>query len=397
MSESLDDDSDLSEHCGSEDDENNDHPSVGWEEEEGRSVDGAQEPQLEGEVTLLAAMMVQHAYRAWRSLRLMRFERHMRELARCVVCHDECVRMIRCSNGHGVCVGCQLNTHDLRCPLCREYRSCDVDASFESMLRATHVTFRCQTCQRSVASTVCEHHRAWCCQHRFTCPHAMCTHTCLGADLAEHSLRLHSRHTHKVRPGGDGAHHVVAAFPPSHDLTVFVLGDSGIAVLVSLTQVRRMTMMGPSSTPSQHEVLVQLHLRAIYPSPDAPAIVCTVRQLRVHDCSIPNSWVEEHRHGLITPVVASRESLSETFYEGPIVKPRVALTESSETPFVQAGACPPDTSLSAHARRFGLRDVGLVGSSVTVPPKDAHTRVALLHMSFRCVDERVGNVWSLAV
>lgn len=347
----------------------------------------------------IAAIVVQHWFRTRRSLRLLSFERRIRDMARCVVCHDECVHMIRCSNSHGVCVGCQLNAmHDLRCPVCREYRGCDVDASFESMLRAAHVTFRCQTCQRSVASTMCEYHRAWCSQHRFTCPHTVCSHSCVGRDFADHCLRLHSRHTHKLHPTRDGAHHVVAAFPPSHDLTVFVLGDHGIAVLVSLTQVRRMSMLGSASASmSPNDVLVHLHLRAIYPSHAAPAVVCTVRQLRVHDCSTPNSWVEEHRHGLITPVVASREGLHETFYDGPVVKPRVALVESVETAFVAASTCPPDTSVVASARRFGLRDVGLVGSTMTVPSKDAHTRVALLHLSFRCMDEAVADVWNLTV
>lgn len=341
----------------------------------------------------LAVLQLQHAFRTRRSRRLAHLEAHLRDMARCVVCADECVRMVRCANGHGVCVGCQLNSVvlDQRCPVCREHRSATaVDASFESLARAARVAFRCQTCQASVLAGECEDHRAWCTHHHFTCPHPTCAHSCLAADMGAHWRQIHARHTHSVP--GDGEYHVVAAFPPSthEDLTAFVLGDDReTTVIVSLTQQVRRVPVSISSYAA--DVLVQLHLRAIYPSRDAPAVVCTMRQLRVPDCGgVPNAWVEEHRHGLVVPVVASREGLRETFYDGPVIKPRSTLLADDDVmkPLVCVGAPPTDPTVATRVRRYGLRDVG------GAPAAAGNVRVALFHFTFRCVDETIGHAWS---
>ena len=55
----------------------------------------------------------------------------MHGMSRCVVCHDECVRAVRCRNYHAVCVGCEMGTADNRCPMCRATRSTQFDSTFE--------------------------------------------------------------------------------------------------------------------------------------------------------------------------------------------------------------------------------------------------------------------------
>jgi hypothetical protein len=146
----------------------------------------------------------------------------------------------------------------------------------------------------------------------------------------------------------------------------------------------------PNSHVGQADVLLQLHMRAVYSSPNAFALVALVRQMRLIDCDdVYNSWVEEHRHGIVVPIVAPRESLDEGAYDGPVVKPRVALTETPETAFVVSAGTLNHKLLAAHARRYGLRDIH-PSSYISCP---IHMRTAFFQISFRCLDERISDAW----
>lgn len=368
------------------------HLATEVQREEKRSGYMREEEEEEEERVCVAAKTIQRSFRSRRrsGSRLRAFDELVKDMSRCVICHDECVRMMRCQNGHGVCEGCNMSSTDPRCPLCRDVRSTEVDKTFERIVVATQVQLTCQTCKKRVTAATCEFHRNWCPQHKFTCPFNSCSQTLPANELARHVLQCHGTRTQRVRTQNDGAYRIFASFPAtSNDVSVIVLEDD-TCIVVSTSHIRRVIMPTAHSHVGQADALLQLHMRAVYSSPSARAIVALVRQMRLIDCDdVYNSWVEEHRHGIVAPIVAPRESLDEGAYDGPVVKPRVALTETPETALVVSAGTLNHKLLAAHARRYGLRDIH--PSSYTSCP--IHMRTAFFQISFRCIDESISEAW----
>ena len=154
----------------------------------------------------------------------------------------------------------------------------------------------------------------------------------------------------------------------------------GVAVVVS-TGPKRLNALafadaGPPAVP--------LAARAYYPSPTARALRLTVRLLRVLGCETPaEAFCEEHRLGVVPPMLASRESIVLCNVAATLV-PRTVYAPShqqhpTENPFFVLAA-KPGAGLATRARHAGLRDLPAV--QLPLAPETA-TPVAFVHLLFR--------------
>ena len=307
---------------------------------------------------LVAARRLQRAWRAANSRALCRSRRALRELAVCCVCHDECVRLVRCRNGHARCVGCALSGDDLRCPVCREVRPPAVDASLPTALRECRVSLTCGTCRKRVSVAECEHHRAWCPAYRFICPWVNCMQCLTTADLAAHVL------THEYVPRLRRPLAVTVALEASDSLTC-VVGARATVVTIS----SRPIFEGGAG-------LVQIKLRGYYASDADPPLVATVQQLHCVTLDV----VEEHRIGIVSPVLASREASD--------VGTGCVLEHKSAAIAPGPPICVPDVpALLTRSQRARLLPIPALPLHHVVVP----TPAALLHVSFvESTRQRIG-------
>ena len=302
-----------------------------------------------------SARLIQRAWRAACTRRLVATRRTLRDLSTCVVCCDECTRLVRCANGHACCAGCTMSTEDNRCPVCREPRPLVHDAAFQSTLVAANARLACLACNVTIAPAMVEQHRAWCPSHRYVCPHHACTHCVPAAEMARHMfdhddvLQLHARE--------DGAHHLVLALQSVESVIALV---GATVVVVTSAPLRRYPDVG----------LMHVTVRAYYPGPMAPAVHCVVRQVRASD----TQWVEEHRLGVIPPMLASREAA--VVGAGAVVTPRNTCVLAHDSGYVAEG--PPNAK---KVRQAGLRDLPL--SMTPLLRLDVTNAVALTHVLFR--------------
>lgn len=279
-----------------------------------------------------------------------------------------------------------MSTSDTRCPLCRSPRQPVPDVAFEALAKTSGVTFRCNTCQTSVAAAECEYHRAWCAAHRFVCPCTACT-TCVTArDMVAH-VRTHDG-TLRLTQRVDGTHHAVVALARGGgDSCVFCL-DRAVVVL---TNTGGRYTHPPWVTPSTFS----LQLRAYYDSADAPAVLATIRQLRVLDCDSSNNWVEEHRYGVVSPMLASQEHVI-VAHNGPVLTPRCVLTDALplDAPVFAFPDVPPGKVLSTMVRRHGLRDLPLPSYTETMR-SEASTPACIVHLVLRYDVDGIGETWPI--
>ena len=337
-----------------------------------------------------AARNVQRAWREHRARVLTRLIGSLRERCRCVVCGDECVRLVRCSNGHASCVGCSLAASDARCPLCRVARDrTRVDFVTPAVLAECGARLRCSSCGRSTTVQECERHRAWCPAHRYVCPFDACTHTCPADEMAHHVTAAHG--VPSLSPRQDGCHHIVTTstmrpFPPR----LIVVGDT----VVSIAQSWQAHSLRRGFAPTTAET-VHVMLRGHYASCDAPVVRVTVRQLRAVDAQ----WSEEHRCGVVAPVVAPLEHLPPSAFGTPtvVVTPRCVLTrddDEADVPLVLPDAAPTDRSLRERLMRSGVRDPPL--SLDPLAHVDASLPVVVLHFTFWTdMTHSVGDVFEV--
>ena len=285
-------------------------------------------------------------------------------MCECVVCHDECVKIVRCANGHSCCMGCVLASSDSRCPVCREMRAPVAEAAMPVALEATGTLLRCHSCNTCTRAEDCERHRAWCPAHRFVCPWSTCTQCVRASDMAAH-VRHHGE-VHALTRKIDGTFHVVLTLTRAGDTFVMCVRDT--TLVISNTLQRRMG--GPDG------LFMHIHLRAYYPGPDAPSLHATVRQLRVSDCDTHDGWTEAYRYGVVPPMIASRESVV-LAWPSPVVTPRTCTGDAFD-PFVLPDACPGLSSqLRDQVRKAGVRDVSNKAAA------DMQTPTALLHLVLR--------------
>lgn len=223
---------------------------------------------------------------------------NLRDACTCVICQDECVRLIRCPNGHPTCSSCALATGlaDVRCAICREHRGTIVDSTIANLLVRSQVRLRCGTCDSSVLATECERHRAWCPKHLFLCPFAGCRHTCVSSDMAAHLQGVH--HVPKVMCDSHGKWNAVLVLTPgTHDPACLVT-CAGVVLMASV--VSTPPLLGTGDT----FLVVRMH--AFYPSRKVPAVLVTLRQHRAHNLQ---RHINEHRCGVLPPMLASRETV----------------------------------------------------------------------------------------
>lgn len=337
-----------------------------------------------------AAQTLQRRWRMHLAQRCCVALRKMREMSVCVVCNDECVGVVRCPNGHACCLGCEMSTHDSRCPICRVGRPMVQDASFEALARSAGVRMHCAACDVFFPVDRCEHHRAWCPSHRFVCPHPECTACVTASDMAAHVARHEGVHSLTRRTCG--RHHVILGMPRHGGDTVIVC--VGPTVVVVTNASRRFYTPTQLTTDS---VSMTLQVHAYYPSSHSPPVYATLRQLRVVDCSDVNSWVEEHRYGLVPPMMASRENVVVS-QSGPILTPRCVMMD----PLVNSVglfALPdvlPGKDLSSTIRARGVRDIPIPWQRNASPVQwDVSTPIALVHLMLReDTSQSIGDVWS---
>lgn len=330
-----------------------------------------------------AATLIQQSWRSVASERFSHVASLLRDMTKCIVCQDECVQIVRCSNGHGVCVGCVLSTLDSRCPACRETRPFAVDTATASILGACKSKLRCGTCNMMTSVDGCEHHRAWCPGHKFVCPWSNCSHTVRARDMATH-VTMHPN-VFELSPLGDGDYHLLTLFSRVGEHAICTL-DREVTVAISTTATHR--RMSSGLLPEGPQSL-QVQIRAYYPNPNAPAVTAVVRQIQLIDCEFDTyseSWVEEHRLGVVPPVIASRESVM-VGSQGPVMTSRTWLKDTfvgdGPTLFTLPNSRPAQTpQLAARLRNvIGLRD--MPGVIIPHKPMDPHTGVVLVHVILR--------------
>ena len=286
-----------------------------------------------------AAVILQRAWRQHMVGMMMHIRAWSREMARCVVCGDECVTLFRCEHGHGCCVGCDASTLDQRCPVCREPRHTNPDDTLKTVLLATRARLLCTACNVHVDTRVCEHHRAWCPCYKFTCPMPSCHQTATGADMA-----LHVRHhTDAVEVARE---FVLVTNRFSHDI-IFVLEEDVFVITTT-----------PRTASSLNDIIsggILFGIRCYYKSPDQGAWTCVVRQIQTSSSHIDDRYVEEYHMGVVPAMIASREQIVVAPYT-PHLIPRCVDTSASggRTPYVlhERGR-----ALTRRLANHGVRDV----------------------------------------
>lgn len=318
-----------------------------------------------------AATCVQHVWRRRAAARLVAVSQHLRNVAQCVVCADECVKLVRCSNGHSCCMGCVLAASDNRCPLCREVRAAVPDTTIATTLAVCGVRLRCHECGIHTSVDETEFHRAWCPSHRFVCPWSTCSQCVRAVDMAEHVA--HHSDVHRLTRQSDGRYHLVVVFARAGDAVVVCVGNT--TVVVNNTTTRRLL---PASMHSDGAVL-QLGLRAYYPTSMAPALRAVVRQLRVSG----DDFTEEHRYGVVPPMIASRESVVLSGLTPTLTSRSVLSDAFVDSPLIVAPNVRPGPALGDRLRQAGLRDAPQIVKPFS--PMESHALVAVVHLCF-CED-----------
>ena len=142
----------------------------------------------------------------------------------CAVCQDECVRLVRCANGHRCCVGCALCAA-ARCPLCREPRAL-VAGRARGRDGGVRAAAALRELRRASAIGV-EAHRAWC---RRT---ASCAAKRARVRAHARDGGARGRTASRLLRHADGARHVVAAFALRLASDALVCEVGGVTVVVS--------------------------------------------------------------------------------------------------------------------------------------------------------------------
>ena len=235
-----------------------------------------------------------------------------REMARCVVCDDECVTLFRCPNGHSCCVGCDASITDQRCPMCREPRSAKSDDTLACLLVTTRCRMFCQMCNLHVDANYCEFHRAWCPSHQFLCPCKGCHQTFARVDMASHILRHED--VVDIPLCEKGSREFVMITTRFNEDTIFTVNNDVFVIS---------TMHGTNSN-SLNELLsgeISFRIRCYYKSPSSRVWMCTLRQLQMAHIDNDSMYVEEFNVGMVPAVIASREQLVVSPYT-PHITPR---------------------------------------------------------------------------
>lgn len=334
-----------------------------------------------------AARVLQRAWRARSSHLLAVTRRALRELAECCVCRDECVQTVRCPNGHARCLGCfESSVNNFRCPVCRcACTSSAPDRTFELVVCVARLPYECGTCGQHIPASACEAHRAWCPAHQFRCVAGSCPELCVAEDMAAHVARAHGVPTLSVQRGGV-YHAVVALHRGSASPDTPALVCVGSTVVVFNLYAHLMPRPGGPLFGHRRSIAASLYVRACYSSPLAPALHLTVRQLRLADCLTPNSWTDEHRCGMITPLLASHVGTEPVHV--PVLTAACACV--APLPTEGGGVCHaivadalPDPTVARMLRGRGIRDTG----------DDESESFYLLHVLLReDANVRVGDV-----
>jgi len=327
----------------------------------------------------VATRYIQRMWRTYMSIRMARLSAHMRSMCECTVCHDECVQMVRCQNGHGVCTGCETCITETRCPMCREQRPSVPDGAMPQMLKISKMRMRCSTCCKSVWSNECERHRAWCPEHRFMCPWNHCHQTMTSSMMIEHMS--HHNACVLVRNTTDEKYHVVVTMTQG-------MNESFIVIIESTTIIITMGRRGAFQTAGEFFMGGQccLNIRGYYGSSSSKPIRVIVRQLSVLNCENSNMWLEEHRCGIIPPMIASRETVISSS-NAPSIVPRSILHSDTISPNNETliSTNSPHPGLAAIIKARGIRDVPIATRPFTL--REVGTYVAVLHLIFSEDDE----------
>lgn len=291
------------------------------------------------DTTSSATVVIQRAWRHHMVRMMMRIRTLSRQMARCVVCNDECVTLFRCEHGHGCCVGCDASITDQRCPICRESRHAQIDETFKTVLYATDARHLCSACNVYVKARDCEHHRAWCPSHKFTCPLPSCRHTSHARHMAQH-VQEHDGVVNVPRE------FVVVINRNSDDVVLAIDND---VIVISATQ---------RSANSLNEIIlggIIFGIRCYYSGPNVGVWTCTVRQIHTSTSDVDDLYVEEYQVGLVPPMIASREQIVVAPYV-PNIIPRCADTSGSalRTAIVLAET---GAALSQRLANHGIRDL----------------------------------------
>lgn len=261
-----------------------------------------------------SAIVVQRAWRRHMVHMMMQIRTWSRTISRCVVCDDECATLFRCANGHGCCVGCDASIVDQRCPVCRDQRHANVDQTLTTLLVATRARHHCAACNIYVDTQQCEHHRAWCPSHMFTCPVSSCQQTMRASELAKHVC--HHNNVTRIDPNRE---FVVVANRFSED-TILVVEDD--VIVVSTT---------PRSNNSLNDIIsggIIFGIRCYYRDPSVGVWSCRVRQVHASTSHDDDRYVEEYNVGVVPAMIASREYIIVAPYT-PHMMPRCVDTSSS--------------------------------------------------------------------
>ena len=305
---------------------------------------------------------------------LMSIRAWSRARMRCVVCEDECASLYCCNNGHGCCIGCDAAMSDTRCPVCRDTRSTTEDETLRRVLVVTRARHHCAACNTYTSTHECEHHRAWCPSHKFTCPVASCRHTVCGAELAHH-VRHHDKHVVEV-----GTHFVMVVNHFSDDVVLVV--DDDVVVVSSVSK-------GTTSMSDMMAGGIFFNVRCYYASPETGVLRCTVQQVQVSHTD--DDYVEEYNVGVVPAMLASREHVIVSPYT-PRIMPRCVDTNSTglRTPAVFVNVA--GESLVKRLLNRGIRDVPWV----TRPTRDVTLSgppVCVLRIRFDRLRTPVGSVF----
>lgn len=351
----------------------------------GAVVDGGQYlPMCISSQNISAVRTIQTLWRARASQRLSRAMVQIREMCKCVVCDDECVKIVRCTNGHSCCVGCVLGAADSRCPICRETRvTMTPDALVADVLHACETRMRCNSCNIMFRSADCERHRAWCPAHQFVCPCSMCTQCIPASKMAAHVVQNHDD-VSSLTAFSNGSFHLVFTAGLGRDNIVFAVNDVTVVIGTCGSRASRL---------SPDPAMIGLSLRAYYPTSTSPSLVATLHQMRVSDCNVVDSWCDAHRYGVIPPMIASRETVVLAPQSASVV-PRVMTFDPYEVPRLILPDHKPGVTpgLMKRVRDSGLRDVPLMTPSM--PRLDACTPMSLLHLVLHFDEETpIGSLY----
>lgn len=319
---------------------------------------------------VIAACIVQAHWRTRMTERSIQMMRALRDMCVCSVCGDECVRHVRCPNGHGVCVSCETQLHDTRCPMCRVHRAQTVDAIIPHVLNATSMQLVCSMCRKCIPAAECERHRVWCPKHAFACPMQTCRTMVHGADMAAHMI---SHGGTPLRPHSNGEYTVVVP------VTCYTTNEPCIFIVGSAVVVLRCRAAGGLSMDGPHTRHISVDLRAYYAGASAPALRAVLHQLLPSKSADTKDFLEEHRIGVVPPMLATFDTHSHTLTaDMPRIVPRAELNGT-----LLAMAPVPDgrpgLALAASLRHVGITDRAHF-STASVTPAPRMDGVAVLYL-----------------